>query len=101
MARRGSSYTEKEVQALIEEYAALKAKADTTRRGLLILVMVADLELALRRLSRKYREVVVLHGLAGLSSAETAAQLQVSYQAVNKRYRQALEETHYLMNGGE
>jgi RNA polymerase sigma-70 factor (ECF subfamily) len=102
VARRGSSYTEEEVRTLIEEYAAVKEKVGT-RPGmpLLYLVMVADLERALKRLPRKYREVVVLHGLVGLSSAEAAKLLSVSYQAVSKRYRQALEEVQYLMNGGE
>jgi RNA polymerase sigma factor (sigma-70 family) len=101
VARRGSSYSEEEVRTLIEEYAALKAKVDTTRPALRYLVMMADLERALKRLPRKYREVVLLHGLVGLSSAETAKLLHVSYQAVSKRYRQALEEVEYLMNGGE
>lgn len=101
MARRGARYTEEEVRTLIEEYAGIRAKVDTTRPALRYLVMVADLERALKRLPRKYREVVLLHGLVGLSSAETAQHLSVSYQAVSKRYRQALEEVHYLMNGGE
>lgn len=101
MSRRSGRYTEEEVRTLIEEYAALKAKVDTTRPALRFLVMMADLERALKRLPRKYREVVLLHGLVGLSSAETAQHLSVSYQAVSKRYRQALEEVHYLMNGGE
>lgn len=100
-SRRAGRYSEEEVRALIEEYAALKEKVDTTRPALRFLVMMADLDRALKRLPRKYREVVVLHGLIGLSSAETATLLQVSYQAVAKRYRQALEEVEYLMNGGE
>ncbi len=101
MARRGSSYSPEEVRTLIEEYAALKAKVDTTRPALRYLVMMADLGLALKRLPRKYREVVLLHGLIGLSSVEAAELLQVSYRSVGKRYHEALDEIHYLMNGGE
>jgi DNA-directed RNA polymerase specialized sigma24 family protein len=44
---------------------------------------------------------VLLHGLIGLPLRATAELLQVSHQAVNKRYRKGLEELHYLMNGAE
>jgi len=101
VSRRAGRYTEEEVRTLIEEYVALKAKVDTTRPALRYLVMMADLERALKRLPRNYREVVLLHGLVGLSSAEAAAHMNVSPRAVGKRYHRALEEVHYLMNGGD
>lgn len=44
---------------------------------------------------------MLLHGLIGVPQAETARLLHVSQQAVSKRYRRALEEIHYRMNGGE
>jgi DNA-directed RNA polymerase specialized sigma24 family protein len=100
VSRRAGKYTEEEVRTLIEEYAGIKAKVDTTRPALRYLVMMADLDRALKQLPRKYREVVLLHGLIGLSSVETAELLQVSYRSVGKRYHQALEEIHYLLNGG-
>lgn len=100
MARRGSRYAAEEVRTLIEEYAAIRARVDTTRPALRYLVMLADLERALKRLPRKYREVVVFHGLGGLSSAETANHLHVADRTVRKRYGQALEEVQYLINGG-
>jgi len=47
-----------------------------------------------------YWEVVLLHGLIGFSLTETGLLLQVSHQAVSKRYRHGIEEAHYLINGG-
>lgn len=94
-------YAPEHVRTLIEEYAGLRARVDTTPSGLRPLVQLADLNRALARLSRKYREVVLLHGLLGLPQDEAARRLEVSQQAVSKRYRLALEEVHYLMNGGD
>lgn len=95
-----TNYSDGEVRALIEEYAALKEKADTSRSGLRFLVMLADLEKALAQLPLKFWEVVLLHGLLGVPQTEVARLLQVSHQAVSKRYRQGLEEASYLINGG-
>lgn len=100
MPRGSARYTEAEVRALIVEYAAVKESADTTRPGLRALVELADLHRALEVIPLEYWEVVLLHGLLGLSQQQTACYLNVSQQAVSKRYRLGLEETHYLMNGG-
>ena len=99
--RRGVGYTEEEVQALIKEYEAVRESSDTTRRGLRYLVQIADLNKALEQLPLKYWEVVLLHGLLGVPQQETAQLLQVSQQAVGKRYRRGLEEVVYLINGGD
>lgn len=99
MSRDG--YTPEHVRTLIEEYAGLRERADTTAPGLRALVQLADLNRALDRLPLKYWEVVLLHGLLGFPQDEAARLLQVSQPAVSKRYRQAREEVHYLMNGGD
>lgn len=99
-SRWRANYREREVRALIEEYAAFRAKENTTRGGLRVLVQIADLDRAMRQLPRKYWEVVLLHGLIGLSQEDTARALSVSQQAVSKRYRHGLEEILYLINGG-
>lgn len=101
MSRRTARYTEEEVRALIEGYAELKEKVDTTRPALRYLVMLVDLKQALEYLPRKYWEVVLLHGLFGLTLVQTAELLQVSHQAVSKRYRRALEDVTYIINGGD
>jgi len=94
------SYSEEEVGALIRDYAAFREKAGTTRAGLRVLVRLIDLARAMELLPIKYRGVVLLYGLLGLSLDETAALLHVSHQAVSKRYRQGVEEITFSMNGG-
>lgn len=98
-SRRGSRYSEGEVRTLIEDYPAYRAKADTSRQGLRYLVMLADLDKALEQIPLKFWEVVLLHGLLGVTQAEVARLLSISHQAVSKRYRLGLEEVLYLING--
>jgi len=85
---------------MVEEYAALTAKADTSPGGMRVLIQLADLNNALAYLPLKYWEVVLLHGLLGLSQEQTAEALHVSHQAVSKRYRRGLEEVVFYINGG-
>lgn len=85
---------------MIEEYAAFKEKADTSRSGLRFLVMLADLDKAMESLPVKWWSAVLLHGLIGIPQQEVARLLHVSQQAVAKRYRLGLEEVHYMINGG-
>ena len=101
MSRVRSNYTPTEVRRLVEEYAALRASADTTRRGLRTLVELADLNKALSYLPLKLWGPVLVHGLLGVPQAETAQALGLSQQAVSKRYRQGLEDVTYWINGGE
>lgn len=85
---------------MVEEYPALRAKADTDAAGMYALLRLADLDYVLSRLPLNYWEVVLLHGLLGFSQEETAGLLQISQQAVSKRYRFALEELTLDINGG-
>lgn len=96
-----SSYPPEYVRQLVEGYAALVAASDTTPQGLNVLVMLADLDRALARLPTEYTEAVFWHGLVGLSQEEAAGVLHKSQQWVSKRYRLALEEITYLINGGD
>jgi DNA-directed RNA polymerase specialized sigma24 family protein len=98
---RTSRYDEGEVRGLIECYEVYRASADTTRRGLRALIAIADLNRVLRMLPVKYLRVVLLHGLLGLSERETAGLLQINSKTVPKRYRYALEDVLYLLNGDE
>lgn len=84
----------------MERYTELRARADTHAAGLRTLVLVIDLERALPYLSRRLWEVVLLHGLLGLDQEATGRLLQVSNQAVSKRYTQAIEWLNFHMNGG-
>jgi DNA-directed RNA polymerase specialized sigma24 family protein len=89
------------VRQLVEGYSGLVASADTTQPALRFLVELADLDRALARLPLEYAEVVFWHGIFGLPQENTARVLQKSQTWVSKRYRHALEEITYLINGGE
>jgi hypothetical protein len=97
---RGNEYTPREVRALIEEYAALRSSADTTRRGLRHLVQMADLNKALARIPLKLWGPILVHGLLGVQQVDAAKLLRISQSALSKRYREGLEETTYRINGG-
>lgn len=97
----GANYSPDQVRALVESYQEIVEKSDTTPHGLYALVRVADIDRALEQLPLKHWEVVLLHGMLGLPARAAAELLHVSHQAVSKRYRQALEELHYVINGGE
>jgi DNA-directed RNA polymerase specialized sigma24 family protein len=99
--RTRARYSEGEIRALITRYEELLAQKDTTARGIRNIVLLVDLERALERLPWDYWEVVLLHGLLGIPQAATARLLQVSQPSVSKRFRRALEEIEFLMNGGD
>jgi len=86
---------------MVEEYVALRAKADTSPGGMRALLQLADLDYVLARLPEKQWAVVLVHGLLGLNQEKAAALLHISQQAVSKRYRQALEDITYYINGGQ
>lgn len=95
------NYQPEYVRQLVEGYSGLVASADTTPAALRYLVELADLHRAFARLPSDYAEAVFAHGLVGLSQEEAARALGKSQQWVSKRYRHALEEITFLINGGE
>jgi DNA-directed RNA polymerase specialized sigma24 family protein len=96
----GLSYRPEYVRQLVEGYSGLIANVDTTPAALRYLVEMADLHRAFARLPSEYAEVVFAHALVGLTQEETARALSKSQTWVSKRYRFALEEITYLINGG-
>lgn len=98
MSRSRAKYAEDEVRALVEHYEHLRELALVPTTDWFATRI--DLDAALEQLPVKFWEVVLLHGLIGYSQAETAQLLQISQQSVSKRYRQGLEEAHYVINGG-
>ena len=98
---RRSNYTEETIHHMIRQYSALKALRDTKPgRRLDTLLRVADLDRALDRLPMDLWRVMLVHGLIGVPQEEAAQELSISQQAVSKRFRRAVEEVHYYMNGG-
>jgi DNA-directed RNA polymerase specialized sigma24 family protein len=96
--QRRHSYTEEEVRALVEFYEHLRELALDPNRDWFATRI--DLDAALEQLPAKFWEAVLLHGLIGFSLIETAQLLQISHQAVSKRYRHGLDEVTYIINGG-
>lgn len=100
-ARRPSGlYREAEVRHLIENYAAHLEAREVTGHGLLTLIRVADLKSSWRRLRRDDRNILAAMGVLGAPSHVAAEALNKSESWARKRYRLALEELTYLMNGG-
>lgn len=99
---RRSEYSINEVTRMVATYEQLRESANTRPgRGLHNLARLADLDKALNRLSLDRYRVVLVHGLLGVTQQDTAAALHISQQAVGKRFRYAIEDLHFHMNGGE
>jgi DNA-directed RNA polymerase specialized sigma24 family protein len=102
--RRGiPNYDESEVEALIASYHDLRAGIEYDRSGrrvARVVARLADLDKAVARLPLDYLEVVVMHGLLGIPQENAARLLEIKPHTVGKRFRRAVEEITYLMNGG-
>jgi DNA-directed RNA polymerase specialized sigma24 family protein len=99
---RRSRYSEDTIRNMIESYEQLKALEDTKPgRKLDTLLRVADLDRALDLLPMDLWRVMLVHGLIGVPRDETAQELGLSTGAVSKRFRHAVEELHFHMNGGQ
>lgn len=93
-------YRATEVRALVENYVHELDKRDTDARGLRSIVRVADLKRAWRYLNSDERRVLLAVGVLGVSTREAGEALQKSQSWVTRRYKLALEELTWLMNGG-
>ena len=99
---RRSDYSQKEVTRMVATYEQLRESASTTPgRGLRDLARLADLNKALDMLPMALWRVMLVHGLLGVTQEDAGQALSISQQAVGKRFRLAIEELLYHMNGGE
>lgn len=98
--RPSGRYRETEVRALVESYAAALEAREVSGAGLRALISVADLKRAWRRLRLEDQRVLLAMGIQGASSYQAAEALEKSPSWAQKRYRLALEELTWLMNGG-
>jgi DNA-directed RNA polymerase specialized sigma24 family protein len=97
---RRPNYSDDEVRAMVEGYRELREIADTTPGRLRYVLSLADLDRALALLPERLWAVVLLHGILGFPQTTVADLLEVSQQAVSKRYRYALEDLLFEINGG-
>lgn len=95
-SQRWGRYEPAEVAVLVAEYHELRE----LKRKHWILVRLADLEAAVRRLPLPEREAVVLYGLLHRPSTEVADLLGVTHPTVRARFWRGLERLVVLMNGG-
>jgi DNA-directed RNA polymerase specialized sigma24 family protein len=95
-AFRRANYGSAEIQTLVEEYWELRE----LKRKHWILVRLADLEAAVRRLPLPLREAVVLHGVCALPTRRVGEMVGVSHSTVQARYRAGMENLSTLINGG-
>lgn len=94
------NYSRREVRALVEEYEALRVRADTTEGGLRALLSLADLRRAFRRLTPKQKEALFWHGVARFSQEEVANRLGIDQSNVARRYEHALDRLYEIINRG-
>lgn len=92
---RFGSYTQDEVETLVEEWLELRESARPFVR-----VRLMDLERNIPRLTLPLRQAVVLHGQFNLSTRDVGAMVGVSPMAVVRRYRLGIEQLVTTMNGG-
>ncbi len=98
--RPSGRYREAEVRYLIENYPSMLEAREVSGRGLMVLVKVADLKRGWRNLRYDDKRALLLMGVAGLTSREAGEVMQKAHTWVQKRYRLALEELTWQMNGG-
>lgn len=97
-----SDYGRNEVIRMVATYEQLRETASTRPgRGLRDLARLADLNRALDRLPMDLWKVMLVHGLLGVTQQDSGQALSISQQAVGRRFRHAIEELLYHMNGGD
>jgi DNA-directed RNA polymerase specialized sigma24 family protein len=95
------NYSDAEIRELVEGYEELREVKETgTRRGLLVLVKLADLDKALRSLTPREYEAVILCGMIGLTMRTSGQLLAVSAQTMSNRYNRGLSSLARYLNGG-
>jgi DNA-directed RNA polymerase specialized sigma24 family protein len=94
------NYSNRESKKLVEDYEELKyLKGTDSDYHIYQLVRLADLDLALRRLSEPEYEAVLLCGLNGLTARTAGILAGTSTSTMNRRYKRGLESlARYLNN---
>jgi DNA-directed RNA polymerase specialized sigma24 family protein len=95
------NYSDGEIRVLVEEYEELRESRDTgSRRQLLMLVKLADVDNALRFVGRKEYEAILLCGMLSLTMRTAGNLLGVSAQTMSNRYNRGLKSLARYLNGG-
>lgn len=93
-------YSIKEVRGLINEYYELRESKGVYRHGLHVLIVLADLERALRKMPPKEYRAVLVHGLLRVPSREAGQALGVSHMTVQNRMEAGISWIVRYLNEG-
>lgn len=88
-------YDENELIALLDNYMVLRYMKHRPT----IHVRLMDLEVALRHLPRKLFNAVLVYGILRFDLRYAGEALEISHEAVRKRYRQGIEQMLFTLNG--
>jgi DNA-directed RNA polymerase specialized sigma24 family protein len=90
-------YDEAEVEVLIDYYMDLRY----LKHRPAVHVRLMDLEVAMRDLPRKHRDVLLVYGLLRFTERAAGEALAISGREVRRRYRQGVDQILYRLNGEE
>lgn len=91
------NYSYDEVVVLVEEYESLNVLR-ANRPGIQIRLM--DIDRALRKLSRVYREAIYLQGMYGITSRAAGKLAGVSHVMMRRRYLKGMDALYEIINTG-
>jgi len=94
-------YSSGQVRGLIENYAELREAKATYRVGLNFLIMLCDLDRAIRLLGPKEYQAVLLHGQLRHTVRDAEQALEVSRSTLQDRYNAGVEWIVRYLNGDE
>jgi DNA-directed RNA polymerase specialized sigma24 family protein len=92
-------YSEREVEALIFHYAELKSVASVYGPGLRVLLLMADLDRAIRDMPRKEYFAVLLHGQLGYVLRDAEKVLGISRSTLHDRFQSGVTWLTSYLNG--
>lgn len=93
--RSAGLYTEEEIHILIDNYMDLRHMKHRPS----IHVRLMDLEVAVRHLPRRIRDVILVYGFLRFTERDAGAALATSGREIRRRYRQGVEQILYRLNG--
>ncbi len=94
-----ATYSQSEIRWLLEDYEELSGKADTAGGRLLLLLKLADLHGAVRKLSPTEQEAVVLCGILGLTMASAGQYAGKPTRTMHNHYTRAIQNLQKHLNG--
>jgi DNA-directed RNA polymerase specialized sigma24 family protein len=96
-----ATYSQSEIRWLLEDYEELAGKADTAGGRLLLLLKLADLHVAVRKLSPIEQEAVMLCGVMNMTSRAAGMITGKGKTTMNNHYRRGIQSIQLHLNGSK